>query len=148
VWVAIVVGACGSEGPACDPTNPICATGGTNQIAAISISSPMDSVLAAGSTVQLQAVTADSRGVVVPAVVNWTSSDDAVAAVTSSGLVSARATGSATITASSGAASATYAIRVVDARLAEIGPVLSDPLIVSGVAAMSSEAATELEDAL
>jgi hypothetical protein len=116
--IGLVAGACEGDGPACDPTNPLCATGGTSQVAAIAISSPIDSVLVTGSTVQLVAVTADARGVVVPAVVNWTSSDDGIATVGASGLVSALAAGSATITASSGSASATYPIRVVDARLA------------------------------
>ena len=136
--VSIAASGCGSDGPACDLTNPVCSAGGTGQVAAIAISSPGDSVIVTGSTVQLVGVTADARGVVISAVVNWTSSDRAVAEVTSSGLVSAGAPGPVTITASAGTASATYAMWVVDARLAEVESVLADPTLTSEAAALSA----------
>lgn len=65
--------------------------------------SPAAASVAAGATTQLQAAVSDDRGAAVAGqAVIWRSSNDAVARVTSSGLVSGVAPGSATITATAG----------------------------------------------
>ena len=69
-----------------------------------------------GQTVQLEAVVYDIDGTVIPdAPVEWTSSDPAVAKVESGGLVTAVSNGSVQITATSGHASETAEITVMQA---------------------------------
>jgi uncharacterized protein YjdB len=63
---------------------------------------PATATRASGQTVQLTATVRDANGTVVTdRPVSWTSSDDLVATVSASGLVSALVTGTATITAAS-----------------------------------------------
>jgi uncharacterized protein YjdB len=63
---------------------------------------PTTATRASGQTVQLTATVRDANGTVVTGrTVSWTSSDDQIATVSVSGLVSALATGTAMITASS-----------------------------------------------
>ena len=71
---------------------------------------------ALGATVQLSAAVLDGRGQpIAGAVVEWASSDEAVAAVNEDGLVTAAGNGSARITAKSGDASASVEITVSQA---------------------------------
>lgn len=63
-----------------------------------------------GQTAQLSAQVRDQNGLVMPATVTWTSSNPAVATVSSTGLVTIHAFGSATITGTAGTASGTTAI--------------------------------------
>ena len=82
-------------------------SGGTATAATLS-----NSPQATNHTLTLQAL--DSTGTAIPdADVTWTSSTQAVASVSQSGLVTGTAPGSTTITAQSGGATATYAITVV-----------------------------------
>src|SRR5436309_6477415 len=75
--------------------------------------SPASKSLNAGATVQLTATTKDSAGnVLTGRLVTWSSSAPAVATVSASGLVTAVAVGSATITATSEGKSGTAAITV------------------------------------
>ncbi len=68
---------------------------------------------ALGATVQLSAEVRDQNGAVMAtATVSWASSDAAVATVSASGLVTAVANGSATITATAGAASGSATVTV------------------------------------
>jgi uncharacterized protein YjdB len=74
--------------------------------AAVLLSTPTLSLAAIGDTGTLGATVLDSRGhSVVGATVQWTSSSTSVATVSTAGLVTAVANGSATITASSGTVS-------------------------------------------
>jgi Big-like domain-containing protein/parallel beta helix pectate lyase-like protein len=75
--------------------------------------SPPSATLSVGATQQLSAVTKDSAGgTLTGRVVTWSSSNPAVATVSASGLVTAIAAGSATITATSEGKNGTSAITV------------------------------------
>ena len=85
------------------------------QVAGSVTVSPAKAEIAPGDTLRLAAEALDANGhAVEDAEFSWASSDEAVATV-ASGLVTAIAAGAATITASSGTASGTAEITVVDA---------------------------------
>jgi hypothetical protein len=87
-----------------DPTPPA--------IAAIAVS-PAARTLDIGNTLQLSAQATDGSGTVLTGrTFTWSSSNSGVASVTSSGLITARAAGSATITATSGGVRGTATITV------------------------------------
>src|SRR5436309_405698 len=89
-------------------------------VAAVSVS-PTSASVTVGQTVQLAATTTDAAGNVLSGrAVTWTSSDLGVAAVSSSGLVSALAVGSATLTATSEGHSATVALTVSSVPVASV----------------------------
>ncbi len=100
-----VLTACGSE----TATQPDPAT----VVTRVSINAPRTS-LAIGSTVQLSADAANAAGTILAGTaIAWISSRPDVATVTSLGLVKAVATGTTTVTASTGSHSGTVAITVV-----------------------------------
>ena len=110
--VACTVLACGGDddpGPVAPPTPTPVAT--TVEVA------PATAELAAlGQTVQLTATVRDQNGGVMSgASVTWTSGDAAVATVDAAGLVTAVATGAATINATSGSASGSAEVTVTQA---------------------------------
>lgn len=75
--------------------------------------SPGESTLASGATIQLAAKVADQNGdAIADTEVTWSSSNDAVATVSDSGLVTAVASGTATVTAASGSAKGTATVTV------------------------------------
>ena len=87
-------------------------TGSTVPVATVGVS-PASANVAVGGTQQLSAVTRDSAGTTLTGrVVTWTSSNTTVATVSASGLVTGRAAGAATITATSEGKTATSAITV------------------------------------
>ena len=89
------------------------AVASTAEIVAIRLT-PQTDTLPVGASVQFQAVAVTAAGGMIPGVVvDWASSDTAVAQVSPGGLVTARALGSATITASTGTVSAAAPIQVV-----------------------------------
>ena len=76
--------------------------------------SPASTSVSQGSTVQLAATPKDANGNPLSGrVVTWTTSDTTIAKVSSSGLVTGRAVGSATVTATSEGKSGTAAVTVV-----------------------------------
>ena len=87
------------------------------QAASSVVVSPAEATLTVlGDTLRLAAEAFDANGVAVADVqFSWESSDSAVATVDTSGLVTAAANGTATITASAGAASGTSAVTVTQA---------------------------------
>ena len=100
-------------------------------VASVSVS-PATSSLQVGGTVQLSAVTRDANNnVLTGRPVAWTSSNTVVATVSASGLVSALASGSATITATSGGVSGTAAITVTAAPPGQ-GPIVFSDDFESG----------------
>jgi hypothetical protein len=102
--LAVGVAACDS-GPS-DPDVP--------PVATLVVAGTPSEALRAGETVQLMASTLSSSGSVINgAPVVWKSSDETVAMVSSSGLVTARAAGQVTVTATSGGGSASVEISVV-----------------------------------
>lgn len=91
---------------ACDSTEPRVAT-------TVSVSPASGSLAALGEMLQLTASVADQNGQpLADAPVTWASSDNAVATVNASGLVTAAGNGSASVTASSGSASGTASVTV------------------------------------
>jgi alpha-tubulin suppressor-like RCC1 family protein len=74
---------------------------------------PTTSTLIPGGTVQLQAATKDADGAILPGrEITWSSSDNAIATVSATGLVTGVADGSATITATSEGQSGSAVIAV------------------------------------
>lgn len=124
---AVILAACG------EPTEP------ASLVASVEITSPIDTLLASGKTVQLTATPRDAAGAVVSGLeLTWTASNPAVASVSAAGLVTGLAAGTSVITASTGAVSGTLRLRVVGADLEAITAVLTDPVVshlLSGVGA-------------
>jgi plastocyanin len=85
-----------------DSTSP----GGTPVLAAVRLFAPKGTITV-GETVQLTASPKDQNGDPFNAAVTWSSSNNAVATVSATGLVSGQAVGIATITAASGSVSST-----------------------------------------
>ncbi|MHB2032821.1 MAG: Ig-like domain-containing protein, partial [Gemmatimonadaceae bacterium] len=122
----IIATAGGRQGQATLTVNPV-------PVARVTVS-PASATLAAGATQQLTAATLDASGNALSGrVVTWTSSDATRATVSTAGLVTAMAAGTATITATSEAQSATAAITVTTAApgvaptIASIGPAVMTP---------------------
>lgn len=99
---------------------PVISCGGDDgpsepRIAATINVSPSSAELSSfGETLQLNASVLDQNGqAIAGAVVNWTSSDNSVATVNATGLVTAVQNGSTTVTATSGSATGTAALTVV-----------------------------------
>ncbi|MEX2048648.1 MAG: Ig-like domain-containing protein [Gemmatimonadota bacterium] len=106
--------------------------------------SPIDSVIAVGSTVRLEAQARAESGAPVSTTVTWSSSHQAVATVSGSGLVSGLSSGQTTVVAAAGGATASYPMRAVDARLAEFSAVLADPFVAAASQALSTSVSAQL----
>ena len=118
--------------------------GGTDPRIPSSVALSSNSVAFAslGQTHQLSPSITDEDGKpILDASVTWSSSNDQVASVTQNGLVTAEGVGSATITATAGAASATAQVNVIqtptqilkvsgDGQTALAGETVSSPLVV------------------
>ncbi|MGE3525935.1 MAG: Ig-like domain-containing protein, partial [Gemmatimonadales bacterium] len=89
--------------------------------------SPASGNLNEGQTLQLSAVPRDARGGTMDRPVSWSSSNESVARVSSTGLVTAVSAGSATITATSDGRSSTAAIAVA----APAGPTPEKPPVTT-----------------
>jgi hypothetical protein len=86
-----------------------------------------------GETVQLGAAVKDASGTLLSGQsVTWTSSANNIASVSASGLVTAAALGSATITASAGAKSGTATITVIPEPIASIAVTPVDDTLLAG----------------
>jgi len=111
-------------------------------VATVSVS-PASSTLLIGATVQLSAVTRDSsNNVVTGRVITWSSSNSSISRVSTSGLVTAVAAGSATITATSETKAGTAAITVNAPAPAPVATVSVSPasstLLVGGTVQLSA----------
>ncbi len=94
---------------------------------------PGSATVAIGSTTTLSATVRDANGTVIAgAPVTWSSGNTTVATVSSSGVVSGVAAGSATITARSGTASGTATITVPAPAIASIVITPSNPRVKEG----------------
>ncbi|UCG88299.1 MAG: Ig-like domain-containing protein [Gemmatimonadota bacterium] len=97
-------------------------------IAAVSVTSPIDTLIARSRTVELSAQAIDTRGRTVSGVqFTWRSSNTSVATVGQDGIVQPVAPGSVTITAEAAGISGSLRLRIVDADLDGISAVLTDP---------------------
>ena len=99
---------------------------------------------ALGATVQLQAIAQDANGHTVSVELDWTSSDPTVAWVDASGLVTAQANGTTSVTATTGTLADSVAV-TVDQQVAgvSIAPPDSDPLDAIGVTVQLQAAAQD-----
>ena len=102
------LGSCGGEDTPTAPTPTP-----TPVATSITISEASLSFASLGDTTQLSATVKDQNGATMAGVtVAWATSNDAVATVSSTGLVTSVADGAVTITATSGSASATASVTV------------------------------------
>lgn len=117
VALALVVGAVVSCSGGESTTDPLQPTGRTANVV---INSAPGS-LVVGGTVALSAVAQDASGNIVPeATIHWSSSDDAVATVSSVGVVTAKAPGSVQIAASAEGHSALVTLSVTNVPVASV----------------------------
>jgi hypothetical protein len=95
--------------------------GGQNGTAAVSVTTPVvasvtvtpnTATMSPGETTQLAATARDASGSTLSVGISWTSTNASVASVSSSGLVTGNAVGSATITATSGGVNGTASVTV------------------------------------
>lgn len=118
-------------------------------VANITITPPLASLNALGATQQLTATTTNASGSVVPATVTWTSQSPAVAAVSSTGLVTAVSNGTAIIAGTVGAVQGTVSITI--AQLADtvvITPGTSTISSIGGTRQLSAQVRDSLNQAL
>lgn len=102
--MSAIVLACGSG----DPTAP----GGTTPVASLTLAFPADTLLV-GQDVQAEVVVRDAGGAELrDRPVTWASSDSTRLSISAGGRVTAKRSGAVTLTASSGAASATHTLVV------------------------------------
>jgi hypothetical protein len=126
---ALALGAC-KAAEQCDPTDPLCSGGGGPVAASVSITSPVDTVMAVGRTTTMVAVALDANGTPLPSQPSftWNSSTPATASV-SAGLVTALAAGTTTISATTNP-TGTLNLRTVDANLPAVTTIVTDSLAV------------------
>lgn len=98
----------------------------TQTASTVTVTPSAKTLTGAGQTVQMAAAVKDARGNAMPAApVTWNSSNDLVASVSNTGLVTSRANGSATITASSGAAAGNSVVQVAQQSIEVAPPALT-----------------------
>jgi len=100
--------------------------------------SPQDGIIEVGQTIQLTASVEDAGGTAIPSpTITWSSSDETVATVSSTGLITGLLGGSVTISATSGSATGTAPVMVnrvdmtIDADTDLSGEVLVDELTIA-----------------
>ena len=124
----------GAEQVPCPPTDPLCGGGGGATVATVTITSPVDSVIALSRTATMTAVARDASSTPVTVTFNWTSNTVATATVNpATGLVTPVAVGSTTIQAaqSNNAVTGSRPLRVVNANLPAVTALVSDSLAVT-----------------
>ncbi len=115
-------------------------------VVSVTVTSPLDTILALGASTRLAATALDSNGAASPgAVFDWTSSDPGVVDVGSDGTVEALAVGTATVSASAEGASGSIRLAVVDADLTAVAALAGDPFASALVASVSSAARSDVE---
>ena len=116
-------------------------------VAAVQVTSPVDSILALGRTAQLTATARDQAGNPMLVSLTWQSSNTGVVTVTAAGLVAAAGTGTATVTASVGSVSGIIRLRVAPADLPTASGLAADAFAGVLVAGLTSAKRTALEAA-
>lgn len=120
-----------------------------NSVASVAVSSPIDTLLAVSRTVQLAAAVLDAQGQAVAGkTVNWSSSDDQVATVSTAGVVTGVAAGSVTITATVDSKSGSLRMSVRAADLEGLLALVDDALVWHLLANANKATAAEVRDAL
>ncbi len=137
---AAVLTAC-SETPSEPPIEP-------PVVAAVTVTSAIDTLVPVGWPAQLNATVTDADGnAIAGAVVSWRSSNDTVATVDANGLVTCLTAGSVTITATSGGSSGSLKLRGVDWDLPVIIALLDDAYLDDLVASLDPAAAVPFAQA-
>jgi len=135
--------ACGDT-PTSPPTTPTTPTTPTPVATSITLSATSLSFSSLGETSQLSATVKDQNGATMSgASVSWSSSSASVATVSSSGLVTSVADGTATITATSGSANGTAAVTVAMPASLE----LSDTLLTFSALADTTQLTATVKNA-
>jgi hypothetical protein len=115
----------------------------------VEVTSPIGSVMALGRSVQLSATARDVVGNVVTGVpFSWESSNEAVARVSSTGLVTGVAEGAPTITATAENVSGSLQMEVVAVDLDGIAAVLNDPFFAQLVSHLSGATKASMQAAM
>ena len=131
----LVLASCKGAEQVCNPTDPLCGGGGGGAtVATVTITSPVDSVIALSRTATMTAVARDASSNPVTVTFNWTSNTVATATVNATtGLVSPVAVGSTTIQAaqSNNAVTGSHPLRVVNANLPAVTALVTDSLAVT-----------------
>jgi len=118
-------------------------------VAAVTVVSPIDTLIDLDRTVQLTATASDSQGREISGVdFVWRSSNTAVATVTTDGLVHPLAVGSVSITAEASGVSGRLRLRLVQADLDGIGTILDDPYTDVLVTHLSTATEPSMQTAL
>jgi hypothetical protein len=111
----------------------------------VSVVSSVDMVMAVGRSAQMNATVTNGYGAVVSnASLSWESSDDQVATVTGSGLVTGVSAGQASVTARHDGMAGSVALTIIDANLEGIAELRNDPLVTMLVDRLSGELTLEL----
>lgn len=118
-------------------------------VASVEVTSPIGALLDVGGNATLSAAAKDRAGESVSGIsFTWTSSNPAVVSITAAGSIEALAIGTATIRAEAGSAAGSLALRVVDADLAGITALATDPFVVVLVGAPSADVRARLQAAV
>jgi hypothetical protein len=132
IALVVLLVACGD-----DPASP-------PAVASVQVTSPIGTLWDVGANAQLAAVALDAQGNTVSgAMLTWTSTNSQVVSV-SAGFIRALAVGTATIRAEAGAVASTLSAEVVDADLAGVTTVASDPFAGALVNGTTSAVRTRL----
>ena len=139
VWTGILLAsAAACDGSSTEPAPP--------QVSTVLLTSPIDSVMAAGWSTQLGAEARDGSGNAVPNTsFTWRSTNANVATVSPSGVVQAIGPGATTIEAEASDVLGSLRMRVVPADLAAIDALLHDPFTEGVLAALGEEARDPME---
>jgi Big-like domain-containing protein len=120
-------------------------------VTSVAVTSPIGSRMFHGRSVQLIAVAKDARGNTVSGVeFAWTSTDESVATVSATGVVTAVAAGSATVRAKAQgtAVEGGVGLQVNNADPVEISASITDPFTVALAASLTSPVRTAVQAAL
>jgi hypothetical protein len=118
-------------------------------VATVQVTSSLGALWDVGASVQLAAAATDAQGSAVGGVAfTWTSTDPGAVTVDAAGRVDAVGAGSATIRAEAGGVTGSLAVQVVDADLAGIGALASDPFLGALVTGTSSAVRARLQSAV
>ncbi len=140
--------ACGGDGAVTTTEPPPPPPPPSTTVASVEVTAAIDTLIALGRTAQLNVTVRDADGnALTDRTVTWTSSDQAMATVNTSGLVTSVAAGAVTITATSEGVAGSLPMRMVAADLDGIGDLLEDPYVLRLVANVDQATATRLGDA-
>jgi hypothetical protein len=118
-------------------------------LTSVTVTSPIDTVMAVGRSTQLSAQARDQNGNVMPGVsFSWRSTNADMATVSGAGVVQGAEAGTTTIEADAGDAEGSLRMRVVAADLEAVETLLQDPWVLALGETMEDDSRAAFEDAL